>query len=251
MPATGAKSRKTGDETINLRGGRRQKSPIDRAADALQAKPVGFHARNLVPRIRSRVARSSVFRLVRRRVQALPGYAGQASGEQHPIAELAHDKSSLGEVNNEPQRTTAQRARETGAQTTTSRNLNAESSQATTGCAGGRCKTRDAVLRARTWSALGSGRLLCVGGWRRSARGSVRSYQEQHAGSCPREVLGRLAVPKDFRGEKNRAWTAARCRCCAPCRQRRLPASARSWSMRFRTGPNSSMKTEDSFLPPL
>ncbi|MBZ5667402.1 MAG: DUF1778 domain-containing protein [Acidobacteriia bacterium] len=35
MPATGIKTRKTRDETINLRASQHQKSLIDRAADAL------------------------------------------------------------------------------------------------------------------------------------------------------------------------------------------------------------------------
>jgi uncharacterized protein (DUF1778 family) len=35
MPATGAKSRRNRDETINLRASQRQKALIDRAADAL------------------------------------------------------------------------------------------------------------------------------------------------------------------------------------------------------------------------
>jgi len=35
MPATGTKTGKTRDETINLRASRRQKALIDRAADAL------------------------------------------------------------------------------------------------------------------------------------------------------------------------------------------------------------------------
>src|SRR5271157_1334309 len=35
MPATGTKTRKTRDENINLRASRRQKTLIDRAADAL------------------------------------------------------------------------------------------------------------------------------------------------------------------------------------------------------------------------
>jgi uncharacterized protein (DUF1778 family) len=35
MPATGTKTRKNRDETINLRASRRQKALIDRAADAL------------------------------------------------------------------------------------------------------------------------------------------------------------------------------------------------------------------------
>ena len=35
MPATGTRTRRTRDETINLRASRRQKALIDRAADAL------------------------------------------------------------------------------------------------------------------------------------------------------------------------------------------------------------------------
>jgi uncharacterized protein (DUF1778 family) len=35
MPATGTRTRKTRDETINLRASQRQKALIDRAADAL------------------------------------------------------------------------------------------------------------------------------------------------------------------------------------------------------------------------
>jgi uncharacterized protein (DUF1778 family) len=35
MPATGTKSKRTRDETINLRASQRQKALIDRAADAL------------------------------------------------------------------------------------------------------------------------------------------------------------------------------------------------------------------------
>jgi len=35
MPATGTKTRRTRDETINLRASQRQKALIDRAADAL------------------------------------------------------------------------------------------------------------------------------------------------------------------------------------------------------------------------
>ena len=82
MPATGAKTRKNRDENINLRASQSQKALIDRAADALREKPVGFHAGDGVQGSGGSIAGPPVFRFVQRGIQALRSNAGQASGEQ-------------------------------------------------------------------------------------------------------------------------------------------------------------------------
>jgi uncharacterized protein (DUF1778 family) len=102
MPATGTKTKKNRDETINLRASRRQKALIDRAADALGRNRSDFMLETACREAEAVLLDRRYFALTSEEFRRFNADAGQASGEQREAAAAAQDESSLGAVRYEP-----------------------------------------------------------------------------------------------------------------------------------------------------